>query len=74
MSNRTRELKVDQLRDIAARLCQIHGESAAVKRELEECGENRLYTLEYAIDALDRATRKHIEAANALEARGALVA
>lgn len=74
MSNRTRELKVDQLRDIAARLRQIRSDDMAVKRELEDGGEPRLQTLIYAIDTLDRAILLHEEAANVLESRGALVA
>ena len=74
MSDRTRELKVDQLRDIAARLRQIRSDDMAVKRELDDGGEQRLQTLLYAIDTLDRAIILHNEAANILEARGALVA
>lgn len=74
MSNRTRELKAEQLRDIAHELRRLRREVDNIGKELAEHGEKNLQLLTSDVNYIDKAIVASTDFAKQLEDDAAVAA
>ncbi len=74
MSNRTRELKAEQLRDIAHELRRLRREVDNIGKELAEHGEKNLQLLTSEVNFIDKAIVASLDSAKQLEDDAAVAA